>query len=73
MIFCTKEGEIKPFPPPVRAKEVWICMEISCGEVVLRKKVSLSEMRVVRMFKLCRGVGGGHLDTAKAMKREKSY
>lgn len=60
----------------MRAKEVWICMEISCGEVVLRKKVSLSELRVIlqsKMFKLCRGVQRGHLDPAKVMKREKSY
>lgn len=56
--FFTKEGEIKPFFfPPVRLKGVWICMEISCREVVLRLKVSVFEMRVTlqrNMFKLCR-------------------
>lgn len=44
MIF-TKEGEIKPFfSPPVRPTRVWICMEISCREAVLRWKVTVCEM-----------------------------
>lgn len=33
------------FFPPQRLKEVWICMEISCGEAVLRWKVSVSEIK----------------------------
>lgn len=58
--FSNKSSEISPFFPLLsqRIKEVWICMEISCGEAVLRRKVSVREMRDIvqrRTFRLYSG------------------
>lgn len=73
--FSTKEGEIKQpvlLISPVRLQEVWICMEISFWEVVLRLGVSVCEMRLrLCTFMHHRRRRRGHLDTPHvlAMKR----